>query len=254
LAKTERGVEVAVLQGEAALRSSETERPLRAGQAVDLAAGGIEETRQLMPPPERLDPGADERFFCPGLVVRLAWSQVIGATRYRVQVANEPSFQSLALDTEGAKTHALFMVRKPQRYAWRVAASDESGRWSDFSDPRPIQCEPEAPQEHLLTPLDGATASYYDAPPAIVFSWEPVPGAKAYRLVVAKGADLHSSAVETRMISEPGIEMDGLTAGDYHWGVYVDDAWSTPLFLAPRKLTVKQSKVRIPASIKHWGG
>ncbi|HYQ81127.1 MAG TPA: hypothetical protein VEP68_06490, partial [Anaeromyxobacteraceae bacterium] len=53
------------------------------------------------------------------------------------------------------------------------------------------------------------------------------------------------------------VELEGLAAGSYYWGVYVDDAKSPqPIFTRPRRLTVlktEKPKVKVPKSISEWG-
>jgi hypothetical protein len=53
------------------------------------------------------------------------------------------------------------------------------------------------------------------------------------------------------------VELEGLGAGDYFWGVYVEDGKTPePIFVKPRRLSLQKlakPKVKVPKSISEWG-
>jgi hypothetical protein len=116
--------------------------------------------------------------------------------------------------------------------------------------------EREAPSEGLLEPAAGASFGHAGAPPRVAFKWKPRPGARAYRLVVARGTDLTANPVVSEVTAEAELRVDTLGPGDYFWGVYVQGGGLEPLFLTPRKLAVKKvsgGRVVAPKRIRKWG-
>lgn len=246
------GLEIAGLQGEAAVILNGTERPLRPAQYVDVIAGEVKEPRALPPPPDLLEPGRDERFFCPGLVARLAWRPVMGAVATQLQMARDPDFHGIVLSSEVASDHTLFVPRAPGRYMWRVASRDANGRLGDFSEARPLFCEAAPPEDLLVNPPDDAYVRSFDSP-KLSFAWKPWPGAHSYRFVLAKGSLLSAPDAVTRSTRESSVEMEGLTEGAFVWGVWAEDAGDQPLFVTPHRLLITRSHVVTPSTLKHWG-
>jgi hypothetical protein len=253
LQRTGHGAEVALLQGEAALASAGSVRPLKAGEVVELMSGEIGPVESMIDPPAPSEPLADERLFCPGLIARLSWKEVEGATGYAVQVAREPAFLQPILSAELEATHTLLVPRAPGRLLWRIAARDAQRRLGDFSEPRALFCESEPPEDLLVSPAPGRTFHHHGRAPRITFRWQPSRGAHTYLLVVARGGDLHSPSAIVKEISETSAELDGLEDGSYAWGVYTGDSQRWPLFLSPRSLALAKATVRTTETLKTWG-
>jgi hypothetical protein len=253
LSRTGAGGLLAVLQGEAALLATGNETLLAHGQAAEVVAGEVRDVRLLPPAPEPTLPGLDDRFFCPGLVARLGWQPVPGASGYRVQVAADRAFQTLVLEAEAKADHTLFVPRVARTYLWRIAVRGADGRLGDFGAPRRIFCEAELPNEHLETPFENAVLSSFGKPPPIRFQWKPWPGAGAYRLVVARGRELRAPGAVVRTTTATSLEVEQLPEGEYVWGVWVDGASEQPLFLAPRRFVLQHSTVKVPVTLKQWG-
>ncbi|HET6922749.1 MAG TPA: hypothetical protein VFI16_06345 [Anaeromyxobacteraceae bacterium] len=87
--------------------------------------------------------------------------------------------------------------------------------------------------------------------------WESAGGARRYRLVVASGPNLLEQKVLASATQDQRVELEGLGAGTYHWGVFVDDARSPePIFVKPRRLILlkaEKPKVKVPRAISEWG-
>ncbi len=53
------------------------------------------------------------------------------------------------------------------------------------------------------------------------------------------------------------MELEGLGAGSYYWGVFVDDAKAPePILVKPRRLVLlkaEKPKVKVPRAISEWG-
>ncbi|HSN92640.1 MAG TPA: hypothetical protein VLS93_15525 [Anaeromyxobacteraceae bacterium] len=252
------GTEVAVTKGEARVKAKGAEKVLRSGQAVDVAGGAVGEVVQLLDFPASVEPGIDARFLWKkGLAIHVAWKPVEGATGYRIQIARDLAFQGLEKSEDLAGTEAAFEPREEGVYAWRVASRDASGRYGEYGFARRIYCEGEPPRDLLVGPLDGAVVKYADTPPPVAFTWQSAGDAGSYRLVVVRGRDLSAEPAVSRSTPEQRLEIEGLTAGEYVWGVYVDDRrQAEPIFVRPRVLVVQKvdkPKVKVPRTISEWG-
>jgi hypothetical protein len=259
LTSGEKGTEVAVLRGELQMKAGRgAEKVVRSGQAVDVAAGGMGEVAELLAFPPSTEPGIDARFkFGKDLAIRLAWKPVQGAAGYRVQVARDLAFQAIEKSLEVTGAGATFPPSGEGVYAWRVASRDAAGRLGEYGFARRIYCEKEQPRDLLVGPPDAAVVRYAEQPTPIAFTWQSAGDAESYRLVIVKGRDL--DAEPYLALTTPGqrIEVAGLTAGDYVWGVYVDDGKTPePIFNHPRAIVVQKvakPKVNVPKAITDWG-
>jgi hypothetical protein len=189
--------------------------------------------------------------------VRLAWKPLAGAVGYRVQVASDLAFQSVQQAAEVTGTDFAFAPKAPGVAVWRVAAKDAAGRYGEYGFARRLFAEKDAPRDLLVGPEDGAVLRFVDAPPPIAFSWESAGAARRYRLVVASGPNLLEQKVMASATQDQRVELEGLGAGSYYWGVFVDDAKTPePIFVKPRRLTLlkaEKPKVKVPRSISEWG-
>lgn len=253
LQRVQDGFEVALLAGEAGLAAAGVDRALAAGQVARVVSGEIREVEPLIDPPAPISPEPDGRFFCPGLVARLSWKEVGGASGYALQVAAEPTFQQPVLDRQPTAPHALFVPRAPGRFLWRVAARDAQGRLGTFGEPQALFCEADPPADLLVAPVPGAQFRYHGSPPRLSFRWSPNPKAHSYLLVVARGGDLRAPNAMVKETAETTVELEGLEDGAYAWGVYTADSQRWPLFLSPRTFSLARATVKTTETLKNWG-
>ena len=106
----------------------------------------------------------------------LSWNPVGGATRYDVQVDDDPAFVSpeFTLNTVNTRAVPTLVLHAGTQY-WRVRAYDAAnlvGPWSQSS----VAIDP-VPAPTNLTP-DGATLPQPGSPPLL--SWDEVRGAESY--------------------------------------------------------------------------
>lgn len=250
--------ELAVTQGEARVATAKGERSLKRGQAVEVAQGEVSAPVDLVDFPASVAPGIDARFqFRPDLTIRLSWKPVAGAVGYRLQVAQDLAFQSVERTAEVAGTDFAFAPGMAGMRTWRVAGKDAAGRYGEYGFARRLFAEKDAPRDLLVGPEDGAVLRFVDQTPPIAFSWESAGAARRYRMVVASGPDLLEQKVVATATQDQRVELEGLGAGSYYWGVYVDDAKvPEPIFTKPRRLTLlkaEKPKVKVPKSISEWG-
>lgn len=245
-------LELVAVQGEVALG----EARLGPGQGAVLEKGQAPATFAPVGAPTVTRPSRHARFHCPGLLVGLAWSAVPRAAGYRVQLSSDAEVREVTRTVEVTAPRAMLGALPVGRSFFRVSAKDEAGHWGLPSEPRPLPCEADAPEDALLTPPAGAELSFQAAPPAVTFTWAAAPGARAYRVVVARGPTLDDAPVATQTVSEPKVSLGGLPEGELVWGVFLEDAVPYPLFVEPRHLTLRRRQaagVTAPKTIKDWG-
>lgn len=258
LTRGERGTEVAVVAGAVRIAGGGAEAALAAGQATDLTGAGAGAIVELVPFPPSLEPGIDARFRFRGeLAIRLAWKPVLGAARYRVQIARDLAFQSIERTVDVDVTSFSFEPSQQGMYAWRVASRDASGRLGEYGFARRIYCEKEEPKDLLVGPPDGEVVKYSEQPPTIEFTWQSAESAAAYRVVLATGPDLLSQRALELETGGQRLEIPAPAPGTYYWGVYVKDLRApVPIFVRPRQLVIQKlakPKVTVPRAVNQWG-
>jgi hypothetical protein len=257
LTGSDKGTEVAVTGGEATLIGKSGERPLRPGQVVFLTDQGPPEVAELIDFPASIAPGVDARLkWTPGLAIRLAWSPVPRASGYRVELAQDLSFRVGLTGQDTDKTEMIWSPPGDGVYAWRVASRDAAGRLGDYGFARRIFAEKLEPRDLLVAPEDGAVFGYANEPPKIALTWEAAGETQLYTVVVASGADLLRGQVVNEFSSAQRFEVEGLTAGNYCWGVYVEGDHPEPIFTSPRRFTIKKlgkATLKAPKVLESWG-
>jgi len=239
------GLEIAVTKGNVRVVAGADEQAIATGEASDVANNRASASVKLPPSPAELS-SKDLVQLKPAAVVALSWGRVAGAARYRLQVARDPAFRDLLDDRELAETNASFTPEIPGEYVWRVASIDPQGRIGAYGGARTVRVEPEPPPDLLLSPVSGAKIGFADRSPTVAFTWRPTGKGMRYRLVVVQGTDLGAEPVATVATKATRAEVRTLREGTYHWGVYaVSDAGETPLFPAPRTLTIRKQRVKV---------
>ncbi len=223
------GVEVTRLEGKPAAAPP----AIDAGVAVKPAAAAAAVTAF----PSSVSPGIDARLkFDPRGWVKLTWSAVPGAVRYRVQTARDWSFTQ---ETKNADVEGTSWLMRPDGlglHVWRVAAVGADGQSGEFGYARRLFLEEETPTDLLVSPADGFTSQQA----GVTFSWEANGG--SYRVMVSKGPDPQRAPVFNEVTALPTATVSALQPGTYTWGVYQEGAVLKPLFLKPRKLVVAAAK------------
>ena len=132
-------------------------------------------------PPQLIAPDNDATY---PLQPTFQWAPTLGAKRYRLQVATEPTFASPIDDVTTASTEftALKTYAAAKTLYWRVQAQDENNTGLTWSDTRTFQIDLEKPT------LDPATPTVGDAS-LPVLRWFPVPGAVSYSLRIHEPGD-----------------------------------------------------------------
>jgi len=117
------------------------------------------------------------------LKLDLAWTPVVGASQYRVEIAKERDFKQVV--SSGVVTGSQFRATdvSPGRVFWRVVARDDKGHASAPSEPRPVEVVAPDPLDAVawLTP-EGDVVVKPGEP--VEVAWRPVDKAVFYELEV----------------------------------------------------------------------
>ncbi len=171
-------------------------------------------------------PSDGETLNFPASPAIFRWNPLPGAKTYTLQLDDAPDFVGAQ---EFSTPNTSFTLTEPQTvgqsFYWRVrGTSGTTGVVSDWSETRSYTYAwTSAPT--LRTPANTTSAAVTD----VVFSWDPVSGAKTYELQVSPNGDwannitLDVSAKGTRY--SPPTTLDN---GSYFWRVRAKDAKTTP--------------------------
>lgn len=180
-------------------------------------------------PPQPLSPAdqtqTSSQNYPPLGIPSFEWSQVPGASLYRIEVSQNLEFSPLVLSVSTPYTRYT-PILEPEaawadgQYYWRVRVETPE---SAFSAPfRFTKTWATESTPILLAPQDGQMLSFLDAP---AFSWMPVTGAAQYRLQIAAGAaSFNTPLYEAHLLAtshQPSIRLPNQT---YAWRVVPLDA------------------------------
>lgn len=147
------------------------------------ASGGIRWFELICVPPQAFDSisPADRHQFSPAPAnVQLTWSPSAAATHYAVYVGTQNPPQTLAGTVSGT-SYELSLPAGALRY-WRVEAVNACGKtWSATRSFLVLGCS-QVTAPTLLGPPDGAEFPFGTV--AVELSWEPVPGAESYDVLI----------------------------------------------------------------------
>jgi len=149
--------------------------------------------------------------------VLLDWADVSGALRYRVQLADAPTFSSPLVDQMVTTRSKLVAQDLEQNvpYFWRVMAMSDS-KESDWSQvqtftPSRIALAPDKPD--LSLPINGTV----DLERSIRLEWDAVEDAISYHLVVTIDEEMLLYQADLEQIEEVFFELEGLIFTYPYW-------------------------------------
>jgi hypothetical protein len=147
----------------------------------------------------------------------LDWSDVTGATAYRVQVSTSSSFTTTLVDQQNL-TSSQFVVpggflSNNTQYYWRANASNSqnTSNWSSV-----WSFSPGLPAPTLISPPNGAT----NQPLTPTLDWSDVAGATAYRVQVSTSSSFTTTVVDQQnLTSSQYVVPSGLLNNNtqYYW-------------------------------------
>ena len=162
----------------------------------------------LLAPANGAEIAADER-------TELSWTEVAGASLYRIQVATDPGFGAIYIDEEVPLTYIPIVFGKNQ-YFWRVAAKNGAGEGPKSETWSFIAEVPKTPPGafSLLLPEDTASRDHS----AISFRWTPADRADTYTLQISTDETFLACDQEVRGLTSTGVTLFNLKPlMTYYW-------------------------------------
>lgn len=147
----------------------------------------------------------------------------LAAPAYRVQVANNPSFNPIKLDETTQSTSYTPPKGKTLTdgvWYWRVAFIDGAGKLHPFSPAQSFTKE--YPLPVLLGPAQGENTGV-----APIFTWAPIHGAASYKLEYADNSSYNKSTVVTTDLTSH-VPTKTMSNSPYFWRVQMIDADKNP--------------------------
>jgi hypothetical protein len=136
------------------------------------------------------------------LKLDLAWTPVVGATQYRVEIATDRDFKNVV--SFGTSTGAQFRATDvaPGRVYWRVIAKDDKAHVSLPSEPRPVDVVAPEPLGGVVW-LSPASDVVVKPGEPVDLAWSPVDNAIFYELELdAKTTQVPTSPKVLRDLAE----------------------------------------------------
>lgn len=173
--------------------------------------------------PTLLAPGNNVLNLPPAMT--FAWTSISGATTYDIKVATNSTFLpwTLVVDQTGLTSNSIFInsLSLNQTYYWKARGrtGNQEGTWSPtWTFSTAILTTPV-----LVSPDSGATGK----PLTTTLSWNTVPGATHYRLIVATTSNYLPASIilDDSTITATSRTLTGLTAStNYYWKIRARNA------------------------------
>ena len=154
----------------------------------------------------------------------LAWPEVAGAHRYRVQVSDHQRFDSVRVDMEVEAPRARLPALDAGAYVIRVRAIDKDGlEGRDSVTALRVDDQPAPP--YSIAPAAGGVVRT----PEVVLRWTQAPAAVAYDYEVAGAAGFAQPVAHGRVDDTASVRLpEPLPPGDYAWRIRSVDASAKP--------------------------
>ncbi len=124
----------------------------------EITAGSAGDPGSLLPPPDLTTPANGD--FVNGTGPRLDWSEVSEANRYRLQVATQPDFSGIVVDTEVTESEYTIpaSLHPGWSYYWRVVPRNDRDNWCEFGPYHSFQVFAAASTVTGIAPTNGTAA------------------------------------------------------------------------------------------------
>jgi hypothetical protein len=156
------------------------------------------------------------------LSTSLAWSAVLGADSYTLQVSTSPTFATFTFNQTAltTTTYPISTITNSTRYYWRVSASNVGGTSSYASDSfTTVIAIAAAPVP--ISPDSGIS----DLPVSVSLRWQSAQRAVSYRLQVSTSSSFVTTLKDTAAISDTAFSFSGLlNSTAYYWRVLAANA------------------------------
>ncbi len=224
-----------VLEGKVAVTSA---TPGGAGIALTQGFGTVAEKGRAPLPPIELLPAPGVASFpaeVDDINIEFQFAAVAKAVKYRGQLARDAEFKNPIADLVATGPKIRFPAIAPGRYYLRTRAIDGLGLEGNNGSHSFVVLK------QLIAPSLGS-----GAPSA--FAWQPVAGAKAYRLQVARNDKFTDLAIDDSNLKSPSFTpTTAFPPGNYTWRVVaLGDAGRVGQFSAPSGFSIVPPPVVAP--------
>lgn len=131
----------------------------------------------------------------------LVWGKIKGSKTYDVQVSSKADFSKIEWSKSIAKNQAYWDAARPGRYYWRVRANDNTGAKSEFSNAASLEISLPAPaiKKSITHSIKVKNRAELSAPTSVPLTWDRVPGAFGYKLIVADNESFLPAKVDMKV-------------------------------------------------------
>lgn len=191
----------------------------RSAQLVSAGQGVVVDRRGEVTPPSPL-PAAPDLSGLPQHhdrpLLRFTLRAAPGVRAYRGQVATEEHFEQILADQRSPVTQGQAELRFADlpdgTYLLRLRAEDAQGlQGLDSRLAFTLKARPEPPLPRNPAPKAVMSGG------RVEFAWTQTPQAGSYRIQIAQGEDFNQPLHDRRGLTEPTLQLDGLTPGVYLW-------------------------------------
>ena len=140
----------------------------------------------------------------------LRWKDVPGASAYELQIAKDPAFVEIVLQTRTTTAGYRWEQLPTTTHWWRVRSFDGESRASEWSPPRTIAVDSAIP-----TPVKPADGALSPCGATVAFELDPSPLVKEYLIELSSNSEFNS--FRTLRSPAPLFEVPGLPAGAWWW-------------------------------------
>lgn len=140
----------------------------------------------------------------------LRWKEVPGASAYELQIARDPAFVEVVLQTRTTSAGYRWEQLPTTTHWWRVRSFDAESRASEWSQPRTVAVDTAIPAP--VKPLDGAQLP---CGAGVAFELDPSPLVKEYLVELSSSAEF--SSFRTLRAATPSLEVGPLPPGTWWW-------------------------------------
>jgi hypothetical protein len=181
----------------------------------------------------------------------LQWGTVPNAGSYGLQVATDAGFGSLVVSlTNLATTIYVPTLTTGTTYFWRANAAN-SGGTGGYSGTRTFTTVPTIPSVPTLSsPANGAVG----ISPSPVVSWNPSPGAAAYRVQISTVANFASTVYDVTGVLGLTFAASLANSTTYFWRVSAANAGGTSAFATAFSFTTVAATPAVPSLVTPLDG
>ena len=179
----------------------------------------------------------------------LDWRDVTGATKYHIQIDDNPEFTSPVVDEVDVSLSTFTSPPLPdETYFWRVSSMDDVGNESDFSSVDSFTVDTEPPSVPTFVPYDPDPTN--DNTP--ILDWDDMKGAVKYHIQIDNDSDFSSTLVDDSSVPLSTYTPLPLLDGTYFWRVRsIDEAGNESDFSSTDNFTVDTEAPEVPTLIPY---